>query len=139
MQYLYLSARASFPCTFHELQYALKRISRHPERYLDKWPSHGHGEEWRMDREYSQSVMVLDLHNKGAILSMEDLKKIQAWPEPDTILVRGNGCSTGCPFYGQGFGNASCYLEGDESLVAGSYHYTRTTTCRKETVFIREE
>jgi hypothetical protein len=52
---------------------------------METWPGHGHGPEWRIGEENTQSVMVLDLHHSGEIVSIDQLKKMGIWVCPNPL------------------------------------------------------
>ena len=67
MHYLFMKATAkgavSFPCDINELRYALDNVE--PQDILERFPSHGHGPEWRMSSEYGVIVLDLSRHEAG--------------------------------------------------------------------------
>ena len=71
-----------YPCDVGDLKHALKDILSID--YLKTWPGHGHGAEWRLvrpDKTPDYGVMVLDLIMGGTIMTIDELKALDVWPE----------------------------------------------------------
>jgi len=90
MRYLCLSSKplsaSSFPCHLDEIVYALKEVTQ--DRYLESWPTYGHGPEWRMlsnrPGKTEFGIMVLDLENEGRIMTIAELTDLGVvWKDDD--------------------------------------------------------